>query len=56
MVGEGVAWKIYEEALCRHTTVTVRYVQISQVHLAPRAEEYLETGNVLAAALAAIMG
>ena len=38
------------------TIVTFRYVRISLACLAPRAEEYLETGNVLAAALTAIMG
>jgi len=39
-----------------HTIVTFRYVRISLARLAPRAEEYLETGNVLAVALTGIMG
>jgi len=53
---EGVAREVYEETLFGHTIVTFRYLQISLARLAPRAEEYLETGNVLAAALAGIMG
>lgn len=47
---------MYEDALFGHTIVTFHYLQISLARLAPRAEEYLRTGNVLAAALAGIMG
>jgi len=56
MADEGVAWEMYEDTLFGHTIVTFRYLQISLARLASHAEEYLETGNVLAAALAGIMG
>lgn len=55
-MAEGIAWEVYEETLFGQTIVAFRYVQISLARLAPRAEEYLHTGNVLAAALAGIMG
>jgi len=51
---EGLAYETYEETLFGHTVVTFRYLQISLPRLDPDA--YLRTGNVLAAALAAIMG
>jgi len=53
---EGVAWEVYEEALFGHTIVTFRYLQISLARLAPHAYDYLGTGNILAVALASIMG
>ena len=51
---DGLAYETYEETLFGHTVVTFRYLQISLPRLEPDA--YLQTGNVLAAALAAIMG
>ncbi len=51
---DGLAYETYEETLFGHTVVTFRYLQISLPRLEPYA--YLQTGNVLAAALAAIMG
>jgi len=53
---EGVAYEVYEETLFGHTIVTFRYLQISLARFAPRAYDYLHTGNVLAIALASIMG
>jgi len=53
---EGVAWEVYEETLFGHTIVTCRYLQISLARLAPHAYDYLQTGNILAVALASIMG
>ena len=55
-MAEGIAWAVYEETLFGHTIVTFRFLQISLARLAPRAEEYVNSGNVLAAALAGIMG
>jgi hypothetical protein len=55
-MGEGIAWEWYEEALFGQTIVTFHFLQISLARLAPRAEEYLRTGNALAVALAGIMG
>ena len=51
---EGLARETYEETLFGYTIVTFHYLQISLPRLEPYA--YLRTGNVLAAALAAIMG
>jgi len=51
---DGLAWEAYEETLFGHTIVTFRYLQISLPRLDP--EDYLETGNVLASALASVMG
>jgi len=53
---EGVAYEVYEETLFGHTIVTFRYLQISLARLAPQAYDYLHTGNILAIALASIMG
>jgi len=53
---EGVAYEVYEETLFGHTIVTFRYLQISLARLAPQAYDYLNTGNILAIALASIMG
>jgi hypothetical protein len=53
---EGVAYEVYEETLFGHTIITFRYLQISLARLAPRAYDYLNTGNILAIALASIMG
>lgn len=53
---EGIAWEVHEERLFGHTIAAFHYLQISLARLAPKAEEYLGTGNVLAAALAGIMG
>jgi len=55
-MAEGIVWAMYEDILFGHIIVTFHYLQISLARLAPRAEEYLRTGNVLAAALAGIMG
>jgi hypothetical protein len=54
--GSGVGWEAHEEALFGHTIVTFRFLQISLARLAPQVEDYLATGNALAAALASIMG
>jgi len=51
---EGLARETYEETLFGYTIVTFHYLQISLPRLEPYT--YLQTGNVLAAALAAIMG
>jgi len=51
---EGLARETYEETLFGYTIVTFRYLQISLPRLEPYT--YLHTGNVLAAALAAVMG
>jgi len=51
---DGLAYETYEETLFGHTVITFHYLQISLPRLEPDA--YLQTGNVLAAALAAIMG
>jgi len=53
---EGIAYEVYEETLFGHTIVTFRYLQISLARLAPQAYDYLQTGNILAIALASIMG
>jgi len=53
---EGVAYEVYEETLYGHSIVTFRYLQISLARLAPQAYDYLNTGNILAIALASIMG
>ncbi len=53
---QGVAYEVYEETLFGHTIVTFRYLQISLARLAPQAYDYLHTGNILAIALASIMG
>ena len=53
---EGVAYEVYEETLFGHTIVMFRYLQISLARLAPHAYDYLHTGNILAIALASIMG
>jgi len=51
---DGLARETYEETLFGYTVVTFHYLQISLPRLEPYT--YLHTGNVLAAALAAIMG
>jgi hypothetical protein len=53
---EGLAWEVYENTLFGHTIVSFRYLQISLARLAPHAMDYVQSGNVLAAALAGIMG
>jgi hypothetical protein len=55
-MAEGIAWEVYQETLFGRTIVAFCYLQISLARLAPRAEAYLQSGNVLAAALAGIMG
>lgn len=54
--GEGIAREVYEEILFGQPIVTFRYLQISLARLATQANDYVRTGNVLAAALAGIMG
>ncbi len=51
---DGLTRETYEETLFGYTIVTFRYLQISLPRLEPYT--YLHTGNVLAAALAAVMG
>ena len=51
---EGIAWEVYEEKVLGQTTATFRYLQVSLPRLSPDA--YLQTGNVLGAALASVMG
>lgn len=53
---EGIAREVYEENLFGQPIVTFRYLQISLARLAPRAEEYLQSGPILTTALASIMG
>jgi len=50
----GITWETYREALFGHTISTFQYLQISLPRLDPF--RYLQTGNVLAAGLASMMG
>ena len=56
LADKGVSWEVYEEMLAGRLIASFQFLQISLPRLAPQAEEYLESGNVLAVALAAIMG